>query len=449
MTKKRLFPLLIVLIVAGIGAARGAGMRHVPGDFLRYHRAGRMVVTGQAALLYDAPFLESQAVYASEREPGGDPLVEREFKYAPGLAVLLAPLGALPPHAANVIWCACNAALVAVLFLVSWRWCARGSSAWWMLVPLVVLLRPVLDNVNLGQVNPSAIVPATVGVWWLARRRALASGAAIGFGAAVKFMPGVLALWFAAKWRWQALAASALTVVVLWAALPALVLGPSRAIELNQAWLDARAHHFTSADAEHLPGYSVKSFVYRVLGTTPYPSRRHETVTVGAGVLSPEALSALTLLLDGLLLAAALWICRGPLCEADDPRGALEAGLLLTALPLVSPEARFPHFLFLALPLTALTYTLVRDRGSSRARRAALLLTLAGALLVNATSGRLLGARLGLLAEVYCVPGWGALLFFTALALLVSEDRVATSATGTASHPGWASAGAAAGRHPD
>ena len=423
MNRKRLLPLLIVLIVAGIGAARGAGMKHVPGDFLRYHRAGRMIVTGQAALLYDPQFLESQAVYANEREPGGDPLLELEFKYAPGLAILLAPLGALPPRAATVIWCAWNAALVALLFLVSWRWCAAGRSAWWMLAPIVVLLRPALDNVNLGQVNPSAIVPATVGLWWLARRRALASGAAVGFGVAVKFMPGLLALWFVAKRRWKALAASALTIVVLWAALPALGLGPSRTVELNQAWLDARAHHFTSADAEQMPGYSVKSFVYRVLGTTPYPSRRHETVTVGAGVLSPGALSALTLVLDGLLLAVVLWICRGPLREADDPHGALEAAMLLAALPLVSPEARFPHFLFLALPLTALTYAFVRDRGSSLARRTALLLGLAGALLVNATSERLLGARLGLLAEVYCVPGWGALLLLAALALLVREDR--------------------------
>jgi hypothetical protein len=429
---RRLLPLLIVLLAAGIGAARGVGMKQVPGDFLRYHRAGRMVVTGQAGLLYDPQYLETQAVYAAERLPGGDSLIEREFKYAPGLAILMAPLGALPPHAANVIWCAWNTALMAAMFLVLWRWCAGGLSAWWMLVPLVVLLRPVLDNISLGQLNPSAIVPATVGVWWLARRRAVASGAAVGLGVATKFMPAVLALWFVSKRCWKALAVSAATLVVLWVMLPAFVLGPSRALESNQAWLDARAHHFTSAEAEQLPGYSMKSFVYRVFGTTPYPSRRHETVTVGTGALSPQASSVLTLVLNGLLLAAVLWIGRGPLREADDLRGPPEAALLLAAIPLVSPEARFPHFLFLALPLTALTYALVRDRASSPARRAALLLTGLGALLINATSERFLGERLGLLAEVYCVPGWGALLLLAALALIVREGRATDTASGRA-----------------
>lgn len=423
---KRLLPLLIVLLAAGIGALRATAMRQVPGDFLRYHRAGRLVATGRAERLYDMQFLASQAVYADEREEGGDRLTEYEFKYAPALAVMMAPLGALPPRTANVIWCAWNTALMAGMFLALWRWCAAGLPApWmlWMLVPLVVLVRPVLDNVNNGQVNPAAIVPATIGAWLLSRGRDRTGGALVGVGAAVKFMPGVLALWFAWKRRWRALAACVGVVVLLWAALPAAVFGPTRALALNQAWIDARAHHFTAAASDDLPGYSVKSFVYRVLGTTPYHVGERETVNVGSDLLEPDALRTLTIVLDVILVLTALWFCRGPVRGDGDPRGPPEAALMFALLPLVSPEARYPHFLFLALPLTALTFALVRDRTPTPARRAVLVLTILGAVLVNATSDKLFGKRLGLLAEVYCVPGWGALLLFAALALLVREAR--------------------------
>ena len=48
---RRLLPLLLVLLAAGVGAMRAGAMKQVPGDFLRYHRAGRLVVTGRAERL--------------------------------------------------------------------------------------------------------------------------------------------------------------------------------------------------------------------------------------------------------------------------------------------------------------------------------------------------------------------------------------------------------------
>jgi len=167
---KKLVPVLIVLFAAIAGAVRGACMKAVPGDFLRYHRAGRLVATGRADLIYDAKFLAEQNVYAAERVPGDyDDLEELEFKYAPAMAVAMAPLGALSPRTANTIWTAWNMALVAALLVAAWSWCARGLSAWWMLVPIAVLGRTMQSNITLGQLNPSAIVPATIGLVLLAR----------------------------------------------------------------------------------------------------------------------------------------------------------------------------------------------------------------------------------------------------------------------------------------
>jgi hypothetical protein len=414
----RVCALIVVVVAALFGGLRAAYSKDVPGDFLRYHRAGRLVATGRADLVYDEKFLAEQSVYADLRAPDGKDYREMEFKYAPALAVMMAPLGALPPRAANVVWDAWNAALIAAIFVAAWTWCGAGISAWWILVPFAVLFRVATSNVNLGQLNPTSIVPASIGLWLVSRGRDRTGGALVGFGAVVKFMPGVLALWLAWKRRWAAAAACLGAVVVLGVALPTVVFGPSRCVALHEEWLGQRAHTFTDAASRDLPGHSVKSFVYRVLGDTPFvssaggPSVR---IVVGHGTLSPEVLRILVLALDALLLAAVAWFTFGPLRGGDDPRGPPEASLALASLSLVSPEARPPHFLSLTLPLVALTAALVR--GPRRAGAAAL--AVVGAVLLNATIIGRVDEEIGRDAEIYCALGWAALCFGAALVLVL------------------------------
>jgi hypothetical protein len=427
----RRLALLIILLAAAFGAYRGAVSSSVSGDFLRYHRAGRLVATGRADLVYDHALLDAQGVYADERVPGGDKLYEREFKYAPALAVMMAPLGAMPPRAANIVWDAWNQALVAAMIVALWSWCGDGVSKWWALVPIVALIRPLDSNVRLGQINLTAIVPATVGVWLLARGRDRLAGALVGLGTVVKFMPGVLVLWFAAKRRWTALLACVGTVALLGVALPAVVLGPSRSTALTNEWLAQRSHYYTEAASPDLPGFSVKSFVYRTLGDVPFVTFDRDTgerkeVHVGGGALPPDELRLLALALDGIVLAAALWFARGALGGADDPRGPLAASLMFVAMPLVSPEARFPHFAYLALPATALTCAFVRGGLASTRRRVAAALSVVGVLAMYATSSKPwillgLGERAALLVEAWCVPGWGALAIGAAVVLVLSD----------------------------
>lgn len=415
---KRFLPLLIVIAAALLGGARAAAMRDVPGDFLRYHRAGRLVVDGLSDKLYDEDYLKGRSAYADERVEGGDELDEKEFKYSPAFAVAMAPLGALSARTANVLWGAWNAALLAALFVAAWTWCGAGVSAWWLVVPAVVLLRIVTKNFNNGQVNPSAIAPSVVGLWAVSRGRDRLGGALVGVGAAVKFMPAVLVLWLAWKRRWTAAAAALATAAALLVLLPVAALGPSRAFAADRAWIDARAHHFTDPASKDLPGYSAKSFLYRTLGRTPYRTKtggRDVDVVVGLDVLEPGTLQILVLLVDALLLAAVLRFTRGPMRGGDDPRGPPEAALALAVLPLVSPEARYPHFLFAALALVALTCALVRDGAR---RRGVLALFVLGAVLLDATSSRLFGDAPALDAEIYCLPGWGALALCAALALV-------------------------------
>jgi hypothetical protein len=420
---KRLLPLLVVLVAAVAGALRGADKSVVSTDFLRYHRAGRLVLQGRADRIYDTEFLAEQSVYAAEREPGGDPLPEYEFKYAPALAVMMAPLSALPPRAASVVWTAGIAAAVAWMFVVAWRWCGERVSAGWLVLPLLVLARPVSSNVQLGQLNAFAIVPATIGLVLVARGRERSGGALIGLGAVVKYMPALLLIWLAWRRRWTAFAWAAATILGLGVLLPAAVLGPSASADRAQEWIDARAHVYTSATPRNVPGYSMKSFVFRALGDTPFITNiRQVEVQIEAphASLPPETLRAIVVAASLALVAAALWLTRRPE-DADSPEAA---SVWLAALPLVSPEARFPHFLILALPIVALTCALARGRDHP-GWKTAFLLSVSGGLLLNVTSSGLVGERIGELAEFYCAPGWAVVLLGAALALAMSMRRAA------------------------
>lgn len=433
---------LLVLAITLFGAVRAALTTEVRWDFLRYHRAGRLVATGRADLLYDQEFLETQQVYAAERSADqarrgedADRLRELEFKYLPALAVMMAPLGALHPRTAFVLWGAWNGFLISVTFLVCWRYVARGASGRWMWLPCLVLGHVANDNSNLGQLNPSAIAPATLGLAALAYGRVVAGGRVrgrrsadvragllIALGTVVKFMPAVLALWMAWKRRWLALLVMAVGVAALGWGLPAAVLGPGRASDLTAEYYAVRAPAYTGSSPEDLPGHSIKSFVYRIFGETKHvrsaggPMVVHDVSVVH---LPGEVVYWLVIVLNVALLAVILWRARGPQRPPEDPRGALESGTMLIALLLVSPEARGAHFLYLTLPAVALTYALVRTADHKTVRwRVALALAIVGSLLMHTNSTTLLGRDLSLLFVAYCSIGWAAVAFLLAIVLL-------------------------------
>lgn len=421
-------PLLVILAFALIGGFRASASRHVGGDFLRYHRAGRLVATGRAELLYDKAYLRRAEVYAAEREADlavrgakADDFPEMEFKYDPALAVLLAPFGALPPRAGWVAWGAWNGAMIAITFLAAWAVCRRmapGASWAWALAPVAVLLHKANSNHNLGQLNPSAIAPATVAAWLFLRGAEKAGGASAAFGAVVKYMPGALALWPLAKRRWKAALALFVSFGALWAALPAVALGPSRFAALWLEHKQQRAAVYAGAVAEDLPGHSIKSFVYRTIGGTHYLTGKGEgRVDIDASLvtLDPEIVRIVVWTAMAALVLLVVRAISGPVRSRDDPRGPLEMGILVASLPLLSPETRAPHLLYLALPLCALTYGLVRawNDGGPRPRTE---LALAGvaAVLLQTDSESMFGAAAHRISAV-CGLGWATALVLVAL----------------------------------
>lgn len=438
---------LFVLLFTVFGALRASYSREVGGDFLRYHRAGRLVATGDADRIYDPGWIAEQRVYAAERTEesraigaAADDYPEGEFKYLPAAAVLMAPVGALHPRTGWIVWGAWNGLMIALAVAAAWDFAGRGTPWRWALLPAVALLRTANDNMNLGQVNPSAIAPAVVAVWALDRGRDRLAGCAAGFGAAVKFLPGLLVLFFLLKRRFVAAAVTVAVFVAVGWGLPAVALGAERAARLNAEYRAAREHVYTEAAPRDVPGHSVKSFVYRVFGGIRYRTggdAHRAALDVSVAHADPESLRVAVHVVVLLLGCVVAWAVRGPLRGAGDARGPPEAGIFFCWMLLASPEARAPHFLYLILPAFAVTALLMRAwRETWACRRTATVLAVAAALLLATESRSLVGRAATNLLSAWCAPGWAALAVLVALVLLAREAarRAAAGSGGPASH---------------
>jgi hypothetical protein len=132
------------------------------------------------------------------------------FRYAPPIALVMAPLHLIP-------W-TLYAALVLLVQLAAIRWMA--GRRW----PLVVLCPPVLLNLQAGNIDTVLGAAVVAGFRW---------PAAWAFLLLTKVTPGVGVLWFAFRREWRALAVALGTTALI--ALASYVVAP----HLWPLWIDA------------------------------------------------------------------------------------------------------------------------------------------------------------------------------------------------------------------
>jgi len=157
---------LAVVVVAGVVAAYRGGFT----DLLVYQYGGRAVLDGR-------PLYESR-----------DPVTDLHFTYPPFAAVVMAPLGPLPPWLAAALWVGASvAALAAVITLVR-RGLGRPAPGWLVaaLTCGALALEPVWQNLTFGQVNLLLMWLVLVDVLQPERRW---SGLLVGIAAGVKLTP--------------------------------------------------------------------------------------------------------------------------------------------------------------------------------------------------------------------------------------------------------------------
>lgn len=270
---------------------------------------------------------------AAARARAAQPLYRAEdqhyqFKYLPAFAVLSSPAGTLPLATAKRGWYLVSVALLAALVALAPAMLPERRRPRWLLVTVTVvaLAKFLAHEIVLGQVNLLFAVIAIAAVLALRHGREAAGGVLIALAVVVKPYGALFLPWLLARRRPGSIAAAAgaLAAILL---LPALVYGMPGNLALHADWwttvTTSTAPNLTNAD-----NVSIAAMFAKWMG----PGR-------AAGWLA----AAVSL---GLLAFAAAVIQRRR--SVPFPEG-LEAAVLLTCIPLLSPQG-WDYVFLLAAP---------------------------------------------------------------------------------------------------
>jgi hypothetical protein len=265
-------------------------------DFQVYWKAGSRAATAQPL------YRESDADY--------------QFKYFPAFAVLAIPIAAIPLQVAKAIWF--SAAVVAFVMLLRFSPRAlpevRLATGWLVLVAIVALGKYYARDLVLGQINVFFTLVVTSAILSMGAGREALAGVLVALAVVIKPYALILLPWILARRKRSsmiAVVAGLATALVL----PAVIYGVGGTIALYKGWWTTVST--TTADATTLPdNISVAAMYVKWLGP-------------GAPAW-PAAVTSAALLLAAVLVFRA----RGGVTRPD----GLEAALLLTLTPLLSPQ---------------------------------------------------------------------------------------------------------------
>ncbi len=301
-----------------------AGRGFDPTDFIVYLKAARVLSAG------GDPYA---SFFASSIR---DATLNQGYIYAPPLAWLLGPLGALPQHTAIAIGvvaaqvCLAGALVVMLRALRVRSWEQR---AW--LILLVAFFYPVWVNLDMIQLN---LVLFLLGaVWfaaWLEGDRWW-GGAALGLALALKVLQGPWALLMLWGRRWRGIAAAVVAGLALWAAG-----APGYLVEY---W--TRVFPALGAGSGFRENQTPAGLVAQILDPASFYAGQ-----IGSGQL------AIRWLWVAIAVAVVLLTLRALGARPRSDRGgrALEAAAVIAAAPLMSNLAWPSHLLFAVIPLLVL-----------------------------------------------------------------------------------------------
>ena len=239
------------------------------------------------------------------------------FKYLPAFAVLAAPVGLLPQRIAKAIWFAASVFLLVALLPMAVKLLPeRRKPAWALYLIVIVALGKFYGHeIVLGQVNLLLAVISTGALRAIKSGREPLAGGLIVLAIVIKPYAAIFLPWLVARGRLPSIATAAAGIAIV-LALPAVLYGWSGNIVQHQAWWNM-VTSTTTPNLLNVDNVSLSSVWARIFGTG-------ETAT-GFAI-------ATSLLL--LAIAGVVMLLRRRVTFPD----GLEGGMLLTLIPLLSPQ---------------------------------------------------------------------------------------------------------------
>lgn len=256
------------------------------------------------------------------------------FTYPPIAAILLLPFGFIPLGVAGALFTI--GSIVAVFFTTKWLLEAERLKTGlltiaFLLVPLILIIEPMRENINLGQINMLLIALIVFDVLKLDRWK----GAGVGVATALKLFPGIFIVYFLVTRQWRAAIVSSATaagVTILSAAV-----APRASWDF---WTQALWDTTRVGRTDYTGNQSILGLLSRLVA----PAEPNRVIWV---VLA--------------LAVAAFGLYRA---ERATRAGDLVSALALTGLVagLISPIT-WPHHLYWFVPALIAVFACARDRG--------------------------------------------------------------------------------------
>jgi hypothetical protein len=290
------------------------------------------------------------------------------YTYPTFFHVVVAPYAALPLWLASLAWAlTLSVALALGLRALHRMLASRGAPlpAWlsWG-VPLALSLPVMITDFTLGNVNLLILALVCLAAAALHERRELAAGGSLAVAISLKILPVIFVPFLLIQRRVRVAALSVGLSLVFVFALPSVVLGPTRGLELNREWLRTFRSVVSSTETRHwvddpgtfkLQNQSLKAVLVRTFSPAPKdgPGEPASVVT-----LDPEQIGFLHRLISALLVAlTAVLLARRPVGR-DDARAplvlGLEVSLVLVLMFLISPVSWANYMVYFVVPLLAL-----------------------------------------------------------------------------------------------
>jgi len=240
-----------------------------------------------------------------------------QFKYLPAFAVFAIPFGALSLYTAKLAWFTISVALLVLLLRLNLTLPAerRRSAGWLLAVMIVVFAKFYAHELVLGQVNMLFAVVATGALLAMKTGREAAAGLLVAAAIVIKPYAVLFLPWLAAR-RMIASVATGFGGLAVALILPTIAYGIDGNIWLHREWWRT----VTETTAPNLSVYdnvSLAAMFFRWFGP---------------GALATGAAYGTAIVL--LALAGVVFLSRR---GVTFPEG-LEGGLLLTLMPLLSPQ---------------------------------------------------------------------------------------------------------------
>lgn len=364
------------------------------------------------------------------------------FPNPPILPLMLFPLLALPPVIGALIWYVLK---VGMVVWSTWTLAkmARGPNgpplpAWGLGIILAMSLRPILSDLQHGNINLLILFLVVAALQlWRERRDGLA-GLALALAIATKVTPALFVPYFLYKRSWRAVASCLLGLVLFLLVIPSAVLGPRFNWECLMEWRHNIISPFVEGDeikSTQEVNQSMVGVLTRLLTESKELAEHSNGGTAHDLNLVAWDKEFVATLVKGIslgLVALLAWFCRTRADRRDDPRWLGEFSLVVLTMLFVSERSWKHHYVTILIPLVYLVYHLFRAAMSRRERVLIGAALAASAVLMASTSDGVGGHFAdGLGHEIALFYGmflWSAVILYALVAWRVEVLRRAEPA---------------------